>query len=174
MTLPRCASDGVTSQGFSSFILACNENSDHFIIVLSKGCLCFVAWVLTLAVVVYRCGLCLRTILVVDLSIGGWRLVTLLVLTRCAWCRFGGIVCLTRCRLGWYSQRSYRRYGTVPLLILLDQNNCFMEVRRNSSLAHHIFLQTMLSLEHFEIQKFCSFRMLCTLAQTEHYKELSK
>lgn len=108
MTLSRCASDGVTSQGFSSFILACNENSGHFIIVLSKGSLCFVTRALALAVLVYRCGLCLRKILVVDLSIGGWRLVTLLVLTRCAWCRFGGIVCLTRCRLGWYSQRSYR------------------------------------------------------------------
>lgn len=116
MTLSRCASDGVTSQGFSRFILACNENSGHFIIVLSKGSLCFVTRALALAVVVYRCGLCLRTILVVDLSIGGWWLVTLLVLTWCAWCRFCGFVCLTRCRLGWYSQTSYRRYGTVPPL----------------------------------------------------------
>lgn len=64
----------------------CNENSGYFLIVLPEGHLCFAIWALIVSVMIYRCGLCLRMILVMDHL-------------RCRWlvtCSFGvyWMVCL--------------------------------------------------------------------------------
>lgn len=45
----RFAFNVVSAHGFSGFLLMCKENSDHLLIVLSEGNLCFAVWALVAA-----------------------------------------------------------------------------------------------------------------------------